>query len=500
MLRLGAQCFCDRGESDEQHPDGIDGLYLSWSVALRERLLHVCPLPPGLFPIPEGQLLPAEWILQLGHGGLDLQSVRANGDVEKANQAQNHCTSLSSMGSRQSLAKLISNQRLTPDTHWQDVRLFEFSIPPTTYCPGDVFTIYPKNPDEDVNALINLMQWNGVADEPVTLIPSQDFQAPRKALASPPPFLLPKSINLRELIQSHFDLNAVPRRSFFATIAQFTADEMQKARLIDFTKPELVDELYDYTTRPRRSILEVLQEFDTVKIPLEWAIAVFPRIRGRQFSIASGGHLTRGLEGDTRVQILVAIVKYRTVIKKVRRGLCTRYLSELELGSNLEVGLSRSGMAVALNKPAIMIGPGTGVAPLRAMVHERAFFTDGASRNEQVLFFGGRNRNADFFFGEEWKVFEQDLELRLWTAFSRDQVDSLYIQLILLLTIPSLAKSMCKTKSARTPQLCMTCSSGTLSSTCVAHLEECHKLFERRSQMLSRKKAKPHAMKLRGLC
>ncbi len=200
---------------------------------------------------------------------------------------------------------------------------------------------------------------------------------------------------------------------------------MQKERLVEFTQPELVDELYDYTTRPRRSIIEVLQEFDTVKLPVQWVTSILPTMRGRQFSIASGGSLKAGLGGRGRIQLLVAIVKYRTVIKKIRQGVCTRYLSSLEPGANLNVLLSKGGMKIAPDRPAIMIGPGTGIAPLRSMIYERAAAasaTTNGGLDRHLLFFGGRNRSADYFFEQEWTDLKTKWPLEVFPAFSRDQV------------------------------------------------------------------------------
>lgn len=316
-------------------------------------------------------------------------------------------------------ATLVANSRVTPSTHWQDVRLFEFLTPYTEYGPGDVLTIYPKNFQEDVDQLLTLLGWDAVSDKPMHFVPTA--VSPTQVPSPPVPNArFGATTTLRELLMHHLDINAIPRRSFFAAIAHFTDDEAQKERLIEFTKPELFDELYDYTTRPRRSIVEVLQEFNTVKLPYRWITAIFPVIRGRQFSIASGGALKHGPNGTTRFELLVAIVKYRTVIRKTRQGLCTRYMADLKPGTKLAVHLSKSGMKVALDLPAVMIGPGTGVAPLRSMIYERAI-TSEANEGE-TLIFGNRNRASDFFFEQEWQTLKQSRGLQVLTAFSRDQV------------------------------------------------------------------------------
>ena len=67
------------------------------------------------------------------------------------------------------------------------------------------------------------------------------------------------------------------------------------------------------------------------------------------------------------------------------------------------------------------MGPGTGVAPFRS------FLTDAAQlgTRQSLLYFGSRNKEADFFFRED---FSRVPRLDLVTAFSRDQEDKIYVQ------------------------------------------------------------------------
>lgn len=340
-------------------------------------------------------------------------------------------------------ATLKQNERLTPTDHWQDVRHLVFSADRLhPYAPGDILTIYPENTPEDVSQILSLMEWEEVADSPIELTSSQTAPTPSNIQT---PFINPRNstaFTLRALLTHHLDLNAIPRRSFFSLIAHFTTDPFHKVRLLEFTKPEFLDELYDYTTRPRRSILEVLQEFHSVRIPWQWAAAVLPELRGRQFSIASGGHLKSSKDGSTNFELLVAIVKYKTVIKKIRRGVCTRYLAGLSPGTELRVCVQKGDLGTKVadaTRPVVMIGPGTGVAPMRALTWERRAWvakmaaspSDSGTQSplgDSVLFFGCRNSEADFFFRDEWKALEQEMPLQVFTAFSRDQKSKIYVQ------------------------------------------------------------------------
>lgn len=395
------------------------------------------PLPSDVQPIPEDGFLEPDWELTLATSPINGHAVNDSEANEQPSLRESNIgeddkhtmpTAMASPPFSKIPATLISNSRLTPHSHFQDVRLFEFSTPPVTYSPGDVLTIHPHNALEDVSELIQLMDWAEAADLPVHLTPTHLTTATQPTTPT----------TLRHILLTQTDLNAIPRRTFFTTLSHFTSDPSQRDRLLEFTNPALLDELYDYTTRPRRRIVEVLQEFHTVRLPWKWVLAIFPPIRGRQFSIASGGALKHGPEGDTRIQLVVAIVEYRTIIRRIRRGLCTRYLVSLPLGAEIKVSLNKSGMRVELDKPALLIGPGTGVAPLRSMIHERHSRSstssphsdtgDGVAKKPWILFFGNRNIASDFFFAHEWPFFSERGELRVYTAFSRDQPRSIYVQ------------------------------------------------------------------------
>ncbi|KAF2763463.1 sulfite reductase flavo protein alpha-component [Pseudovirgaria hyperparasitica] len=442
LVQLGAIPIYDRGESDEQHPEGIDGSFLPWSIGLYERICNDYPLPEGVTPIPNNVLLRPKWELQLLKAD-QATSMSINPPIS-GRQAYDDQPDDSLLSIPSGLvAKVETNERVTATSHWQDVRHLTLSTPPVSYSPGDVLTIYPKNFPSDVSNFLDIMKWTSVADEPLCFHPTMQNHAESPEYPSPPVKNIDTSrpLTLRLLLTNHLDIMAIPRRSFFAILSHFTEDNFQHNRLLEFTDPQYIDELYDYTTRPRRSILEVLQEFETVKVPWQSVCSLVPTIRGRQFSIASGGNLKRG-PAITNIELLIAIVKYRTVIKRVRQGVCTRYVATLRPGSKLSVTLQRGSLSVKredLNKPVIMIGPGTGIAPLRSLVHERDMYLDevdsdnkgrfsSSSRSRDILFFGCRNRASDYFFEREWHSFSQKRTLDIFTAFSRDQRQKVYVQ------------------------------------------------------------------------
>ena len=102
-----------------------------------------------------------------------------------------------------------------------------------------------------------------------------------------------------------------------------------------------------------------------MQIPKDYIFDVFPPLRPREFSIAS----------DLRreVQLCVATVKYKTRLKVPRKGVCTAYLSGMQPGDQVTIGLRRGYIKLPDDKdtPIICLGPGTGVAPMRALIMRR---------------------------------------------------------------------------------------------------------------------------------
>lgn len=421
----------------------IDGSFLPWSTKLRQHLLEAYPLPDDVEPIPDHVLLDPKWLLEVAD-----KTSTASSKPEASDGAPDVPPPdlLEIPGGL--TATITSNERVTPTTHWQDVRHLKFEIPQVhSYQPGDVLTIYPKNFPSDVSQFLECMNWTSVADVPLRFTPSSPSISSSSNL---PVRNLDTSvtITLRQLLTNHLDIISIPRRSFFAQLAHYTTDEFHKARLLEFTDPQYIDELYDYTTRPRRSILEVLQEFESVKIPWQRVCSIIPTLRGRQFSIASAMNPSAELEGKTQIELLIAIVKYKTVIKRIRQGVATRYIASFTPGQEITVTLSQGGLGVSkeeMENPVVMIGPGTGVAPMRSLIYQRMIWREQLKQAQNghvqeqemvkdLLFFGCRNAESDYFFKDEWAQLRSDgVPLEVFVAFSRDQVS---YSLSLLSTCP----------------------------------------------------------------
>ncbi|KJH50760.1 flavodoxin [Dictyocaulus viviparus] len=305
---------------------------------------------------------------------------------------------------------VYSNDRLTSVDHFQDTRLISFEYSTSTmgsYGPGDVLMVQPQNLHESVQIALEALKYSdGLLDRPLRLVPSDQF------VKLPPYWLSGKEFSLRSCFLRFFDLQMVPRKSFFETLASVSTDSDERAKLLEFIRPEGLDDFLEYTVKSRRTAAEVLRDFPktSMKIPPERLFELFTIIRPRAFSIASA-------PSPNFIEILVAKVEYRTRMADKRRGLCSSYISGLVPGDKVFARI-RSGTFKFPKEdiPVICIGPGTGVAPFRSYLTWR---NRCKATTDSLLFFGCRGKKLDFYFENEWSKLSTT---QLIPAFSRDTI------------------------------------------------------------------------------
>ena len=155
-------------------------------------------------------------------------------------------------------------------------------------------------------------------------------------------------------------------------------------------------------------------------VPRSYIFDLFPPLRPRQFSIASSARAH-----PRRIHLCVAVVNYRTMLKLPRRGVCTTWLLALKPGDKLQIGLQKGFIVLPKDHsiPLICVGPGTGVAPMRAVIQERLRLNPsrtGAGADTLALYFGCRSEAKDHHYGAEWRTLAAEGKLAYRVAFSRD--------------------------------------------------------------------------------
>ncbi|XP_048369084.1 NADPH-dependent diflavin oxidoreductase 1 isoform X3 [Sphaerodactylus townsendi] len=390
------------GDSSYPNPDAVID---PWLLNLWEKILALYPLPSGLNIIGPDIVLPPKFTFQF----LEEDS----GPFQQEEVTREAPSELHPFA-----ARMVSNQRVTAESHFQDVRLIEFDITGSgmEYTAGDVVMIQPQNAYEEVQLFCDLLR----------LDPDKHFVLrPTESDTSLPAFL-PQPCSVRHLVSHYLDISCVPRRSFFELLSYFSPNELEREKLRELSSARGQEDLYAYCNRPRRTMLEVLYDFPhtTCAIPCNYLFDLIPRIRPRAFSIASSM-----LALPNRIEILLAVVQYKTRLSKPRRGLCSSWLASLDPQNGavrVPLWVKKGGMKFPADpdSPAIMIGPGTGVAPFRAAIQERV----AQGKKGNFLFFGCRQRSKDFYCQAEWEELMRKGLLTLFTAFSRDQEDKVYVQ------------------------------------------------------------------------
>ncbi|KAJ2846918.1 NAPDH-dependent diflavin reductase [Coemansia brasiliensis] len=394
LEQLGAHPLLERGDGDDQHYLGLDGALDPWLDNLWTLLLQKYPLPEPIVPdhIPP----PPSCSLAFVH------------DSPQLPQLPPHLLH----------AQLVLSERMTSPDHFQDVHRFRLQLPKTLsddagWSPGDCAVLRPQNDPGDVDRFLEQMHWTQNADRPLCITTQREDPVL--------PSWVPQTTTLRWLFTHYLDITAVPRRSFFEMLYYFSSAENEKERLYDFTLSEGQDELHTYCMKPRRTIMEALDDFPNSRVPLSYIFDVFPEIAERYFSISSAQE-----ETPQAVDLTVAIVKYKTIMQRPRVGKCTQWLLRLQEGDQVALRLARGTMHLPPRPetPVIMVGPGTGIAAFMAFI--RARIQRGAAAN--YLFFGCRSESSDFLYKDQLLEWCRQKLLHLECAFSRDQAQKVYVQ------------------------------------------------------------------------
>jgi len=291
-------------------------------------------------------------------------------------------------------AALVRNVLLSGTGSSKEVRQLGFDLSGTgaTYAAGDALGVVCVNAD----ALVN--EWlTATASAPYAIV---DVDGQEHTLI--------------DALRTRLDITRVTPE-FLALVADRSRDSRLETLLRRENKTKLEQFLWSMQA------IDVVHEFPMRAEPDEWVL-VLRRLQPRQYSISSSPKTDPG-----EVQLTVSVVRFRTERGRERGGLCSTFLADR--AQEAPVFLQRSphfrppedGTA-----PAIMIGPGTGVAPFRGFLHDRR--ADGHT-GRNWLFFGEQHEASDFYYRDELTDLHDDGVLtRLDLAFSRDQRQKIYVQ------------------------------------------------------------------------
>ncbi|XP_067164920.1 NADPH-dependent diflavin oxidoreductase 1 isoform X3 [Apteryx mantelli] len=151
VLQLGGNPLLPVALGDDQHDLGPDAVVDPWLLDLWDKILALYPLPPGLEIISPDVRLPPKYTLHY----LAEDSSRSDGGLLQPTAPRAVPSELHPFA-----ARMVSNQRVTAESHFQDVRLIEFDVTGSgiTFSAGDVVMIQPQNSPEDVQQFCQLLR------------------------------------------------------------------------------------------------------------------------------------------------------------------------------------------------------------------------------------------------------------------------------------------------------------------------------------------------------
>jgi sulfite reductase alpha subunit-like flavoprotein len=471
ILQLGASKILPRGDGDDQHRLGLYGGFMPWLESLTSYLNSKFPLPPGVTLNSESSELPSPRY-KLLFGDRSANTLAPSSHIAPANPSQydEHHPYYS---------HVIENTRITAEDWTQDVRHVALSLPSLlgastdlndastakavlnshqeaetalNWQPGDVVYIMPQNFPEDVTKVLKC--WELTGEEWLVGVERLDPEAPEIRVKEP--------MTVRDFLAASLDISGVPRRYFFELLAHFASESVQAEKLRFLASAEGQEDLHDYARRAKRSFLDVLDDFDSARPSLDYLLDLFPKLQPRAFSISSSQHYN-----PSQLTISMVVVRYRSQTNRLRRGVCSSWISQLlpptplvsesQTSFSMSTTLKVQNQAISTsnntpipiwikrgtmtlpqdpNTPIIMVGPGTGCAIFKAFVEERIHIIkreQQAGMSKQLapayFYFGCRHEAKDFLYQTLWlQALEIGALTQLTVAFSQDKRAIKYVR------------------------------------------------------------------------
>ncbi len=392
LAALGANPICNRVDCDVE----VGEPFQQWKAALLPRLDEIAAARAAGTRAPGSNLDASK-----------PKREAVSGPAIKADSPADSSAVPNPSRENPALAPLVDKRNLAHGDSSKETLHLAFSIEGTgiSYEAGDACGVVPHNDLNLVAEILQTLQFNG----------NEKVQCGKDS-----------SMTLHKALSHHLQITRLVRK----TVSEYAA--LGKcAKLLDLLSPDHRAQLDAYIFD--RGFIDLLTEFPGVVVDPAELVAMLPKLTPRLYSISSSP-----LAHSGQVHTTVAVVRYSSH-NRDRGGVCsTLFADRAAISDRLPIYIqpNRKFRLPQPDVPIIMIGPGTGIAPFRAFLHERRVL---GARGRNWLFFGERNAKTDFLYREELEAMRADGHLtRLDTAFSRDQQDKVYVQDRMMEQAPSL--------------------------------------------------------------
>ncbi|HEY0321554.1 MAG TPA: cytochrome P450 [Pyrinomonadaceae bacterium] len=398
LAQLGARRFYLHGEGDAR--DDFEGQFQKWYQPLRSLVARELKLK---FEI-DGKQKPLYKL-----------------EIVAGEQASPFVDSFAARPMRVAVNReLHRKEGLNPST--RSTRHIELELPEdVTYAAGDHLGVVPHNGETLVKRVAARFGFERDA-----------FIRLRKTGSRKTFLPVDETISVYRLLADYVELQETTTRTQLNTLVEYTECPPEKIKLAAWTGDDeqsasrYREEVFDR----RKSLIDLLEEFPACTLPFEVYLEMLSPLRPRYYSISSSPLVTA-----RRCSITVAVVEGDARSGRgTFAGVCTNYLRRQTEQSVIYAFVKDTKSVFRLPDnpatPIIMVGPGTGIAPFRGFLQERAALkAQGQEIGASILFFGCRHPQQDFIYEDELRRFENEGVTKLSASFSRvDGQPKCYVQ------------------------------------------------------------------------
>src|SRR3954469_14917185 len=238
-------------------------------------------------------------------------------------------------------------------------------------------------------------------------------------------------VSVGRLLTDFVELQQVATRKQIQIMSEHTRCPVTKPKLVAYVADDAnsTERYRSGILGQRRSVFDLLEEHPACELPFHAYLEMLSLLAPRYYSISSSPSVDA-----SRCSVTVGVVEAPANSGRgIYRGICSNYLASRREGETIHATVRETKAGFRLPEdaslPIIMVGPGTGLAPFRGFLQERAALrAKGANLGPAMLFFGCRHPDQDFIYADELKGFADNGICELHTAFSRGDGPKTYVQ------------------------------------------------------------------------
>jgi cytochrome P450/NADPH-cytochrome P450 reductase len=388
-----------RGEGDAR--EDLDGQFESWFAKLRPLAVKQFGLDTGFERSADDEPLyriepvaPTVPSLIAGLGGATPMKVLRNDELQNKTGAK-------------------ASERST--------RHIEVQLPDNvSYRVGDHLSVIPRNDPALVDSVARRFGFLPADQIRLGVAEGRRAQLP-----------VGDAVSVGRLLTEFVELQLIATRKQIQIMAEHTRCPMTRPKLEAHVGDDAAStERYrSEVLGKRKSVFDLLEEHPACELPFHAYLEMLSLLAPRYYSISSSPSLD-----SSRCSVTVGVVQGAACSGHgTYKGVCSNYLASRRAGEVVYATIRETKAGFRLpedpQRPIIMIGPGTGLAPFRGFLGERAARkARGATLGPALLFFGCRHPDQDFIYADELKAFAAEGTTELHVAFSRAEGRKTYVQ------------------------------------------------------------------------